>query len=151
MRFRVVRQVLGRVSPLFVILGWSASTAALALYAMFQGYLLPIAGGGNVGSFVIGPLPLPVLIFYLGNLGICVLAAVVIADTPKTLICFFPAYAGAWIITYLVLALPDILGCCLGVVELSAVSFTFGAFFPFLFVTELAGIFVGMGISGMLN
>lgn len=134
-----------------IILGWAASTAALALYAIFQGYLLPIAGGGTVTGFVIGPIPLPVLIFYFGNFGISILAAVVIADTPKTLICFFPGYVGAWMITYVVLALPDILGCCFGALELSAVPFTFGAFFPFLFITELVGTFVGMGVSGILG
>lgn len=148
---RIPRQISSGATSILVILGWATSSASLALYAMFQGYLLPIAGGGTVTSFGIGPIPIPVLIFYLGNFGLCILAAIVIADTTKSVLSFFPSYVGAWIITYAVLILPDVLGCCGGVLELSAVSFTLTAFFPYLFVTELAGTFLGMAISGMIQ
>jgi hypothetical protein len=135
-----------------VILGWATSIAALTLWAIFLGYLLPknVTGGGFL-SAVVNANALPIVIFFVGNIGICILAAVVISDTTRTILSFFPAYVGAWIITYIVLILPDLFGCCLGALELSAISFTLVAFFPYLFFVDLVGTLVGMGVSGMLQ
>lgn len=136
----------------FVILGWATSIAALTLATIFQGLLLPknINGGGLYNDVVNGN-PLGLLIFYLGNFGICVIAAMVIGDPGKALISFFPSFIGAAIVTYLVLALPDLLGLfpflTPGVLQESASVFALTAFFPVLLLVNLAGTVLGIGLS----
>jgi len=151
MRFRVPRVLRFLKHPL-VILGWATSIAALTLWAIFLGYLLPknVTGGGFL-SAVVNASPVPIVIFFLGSFGICALAAVVISDTTRTILSFFPSFVGAWIITYFVLILPDLLGCCQGVLERAAVSWTLVAFFPYVFFVDLLGTLVGMGVSGKMQ
>ena len=145
-------RILGILRLPLIILGWATSIAALTLWAIFLGYLLPknVTGGGFL-SAVVNASIVPITIFFLGSFGICAFAAVVISDTQRTILSFFPSFVGAWIITYFVLILPDLMGCCLGTLELSAVSFTLVAFFPYVFFVDLMGTLVGMGISGMMG
>jgi hypothetical protein len=145
-------RILGILRHPLIILGWATSIAALTLWAIFLGYLLPknVTGGGFL-SAVVNASIVPLATFFLGSFGICAFAAVVISDTNRTILSFFPSFVGAWIITYFVLILPDLLGCCFGALELSAVSFTLVAFFPYVFFVDLAGTLVGMGISGMIE
>jgi hypothetical protein len=136
------------ITPIFAVLGWTISTAALTLATIFLGYLLPRnINGGGLYSEVLNASPIPLWIFFIGNFAICVLAAVVISDFSKTLLSFFPSFIGAAIITYLVLALPDFLGCCGGALEEAALGFVFLAFFPLLLIVNLLGTLVGMMVS----
>jgi hypothetical protein len=146
--------VLRRAKPLLAVLGWAASTAALTLATIFQGYLLPKvygAGGGFLDE-VLNANPVWLWIFYLGNFGICILAALVISDLGTTVIGFFVSYGVAAGITYMVLSLPDFIGVFPfpGVLEGSAVTFTFGAFFPLLLLVNLVGTIVGAALSERL-
>jgi hypothetical protein len=139
-----------KIKTLLLVLGWATSTSALTLGTIFLGYLLPknISSGGGNYSQVINASPVPLIVFYLGSFAVCVLAAMVISDMSTTIVSFFFSYAGAAIITCIVLALPDSLGgCCGGVLEATAVTFTFGAFFPYLFFVNLAGIIVGTALA----
>ncbi len=137
-----------RLKPFFIMLGWATSTAALTLGTIFLGYLLPknINGGGLL-SEVINASAIPIWIFYVGNFAICILAALVISDLSTSLISFFVSYLGAGIITYVVLALPDLLGCCAGSLAESAIGFTLIAFFPFLFFVNLTGTLLGVWLN----
>src|ERR1700756_5459245 len=126
-----------------LVLGWATSIAAVTLFTIFQGQLLPkniITGGGQYAE-VVSPNPVWLWIFYLGNFAICLLAAMTIEDLAETLLSFFASFVGAAMITYLVLALHDILGIFPypGALEQAAVGFTFGAFFPFLFLVNFVG------------
>jgi hypothetical protein len=137
-----------RVTSILVTLGWGTSTAALTLGIIFIGYLLPRnINGGGLYSQVINASPIPLWLFYVGNFVICLVAALIISDFSTTIVSFFFSYLLAGIITYAVLALPDFLGCCGGVLVAAAVSFTFGAFFPYLLVVNLAGTIAGLALS----
>ena len=144
-----------RFKPFLAVLGWSASTAALAVATIFQGLLLPkvYGSGGGFLDEVVNQNPLGLWIFYLGNFGICVLAAIVISDLGTSIIGFFVSYMGAAVITYMVLALPDFLGVypIQGVLSGSAVTFAFTAFFPLLLLVNLVGTFVGVGLGERLS
>jgi hypothetical protein len=137
-----------KLKPLLVILGWSASMAALTLATIFQGLLLPkvIGSGGGLLPEVVNASPVWLWIFYLGNFGICVLAALIISDLGTAIVSFFPSYIGAIIITYLILALPDFLGLFPypGALEGSAVNFVFGAYFPLMLIINLTGTLAGV-------
>jgi hypothetical protein len=140
-----------RLRPILIIVGWAASMAALTLGTIFQGLLLPKvigAGGGLLGE-VVNASPLGLWIFYLGNFGVCILAAMVISDFGTAIVSFFPAFVGAAVITYIVLALPDFLGIYPfpGVLQESAGIFTLGAFFPLLLVVSLAGTIAGISLG----
>ena len=132
-------------TPVLSVLGWAISTAALTLATVFLGYLLPRnINGGGLYSEVLNASPIPLWIFFVGNFAICVLAAVVISDISKTLLSFFASFMSAAIITYLVLSLPDFLGCCGGALEEAALGFVLVAFFPGLLITNLLGTFFGI-------
>jgi hypothetical protein len=143
--------ILRPFGPAMIVLGWATATAALALFTIFQGQLLPkniITGGGQYAE-VLSPNPIWLWIFYSGNFAICVLAAMVIADMGETLVSFFASFLGAALITGLVLALPDLLGIFPypGALEQAAVIFTFGAFFPLLFLVDFAGAIAGAALA----
>ena len=144
MRLRLIREA----KSVLVILGWGTSTSGLAVSLIFSGYLLPKnINGGGLYSGVINASLLPVWIFYIGNFAICILAAIVIADASRTILSFFPSYLVAAAITYMVLSLPDFLGCCSGVLEGAAVSFTLTAFFPYLFLVDFVGTLAGVAVN----
>ncbi len=137
-----------------IVLGWATAVAAVTLFTIFQGQLLPrniITGGGQYAE-VISANPVWLLIFYLGNFAICLLAALVVRDLTETLLGFFSSFVLAAIITYLILALPDILGIFPypGALEQAAVIFTFGAFFPFLFFVNFVGSMAGLFLADRL-
>ncbi|HYU88571.1 MAG TPA: hypothetical protein VEL52_07785 [Candidatus Bathyarchaeia archaeon] len=137
-----------KFQPLLVTLGWAASTAALTIGMIFLGYLLPkdINGGGQYNE-VINANPLPLWIFYIANFAICILASFILSDISTTLVSFFGSYVGAATITYVVLALPDIAGCCRGTLEEASIGFVLVAFFPQLLVTELTGTLLGVALG----
>jgi hypothetical protein len=137
-----------------LVLGWATSIAAVTLFTIFQGQLLPkniITGGGQYAE-VISPNPVWLWIFYSGSFAICLLAAMTIEDLAETLLSFFASFVGAAMITYLVLALPDILGIFPypGALEQAAVGFTFGAFFPFPFFVNFVGTMAGLVLADRL-
>jgi hypothetical protein len=133
-----------------VVLGWSTSSAAFALATIFQGQLLPrnINGGGLYADVTNGD-PLVLLLFYGGSFAISILAALVISDVGVSLASFFSSYIGTGLITYFVLGLPDLFGVYdpLGVIQGSAVTFTFTALFPLLLFVSLAGTVAGMALA----
>lgn len=137
----------------FVILGWSTSSAAFALGTIFQGQLLPRnINGGGLYSDVLNANPLWLWIFYIGNFAVCVVASMVISDVGKSMISFFISYAGAALITYFVLALPDYVGVYdpTQVLQETATVFTFTAFFPVLLLVNLSGTVAGMALGERL-
>ncbi len=140
----------GRLRQLLVILGWGSSTASLTLATIFQGFLLPrnINGGGLLPE-VVNASPLPLVIFYGGNFAICILAAMVISDLSATLAAFPASFVLAWIISFLVLALPDFLGMLpvQGLLQESAIIFLFTAFFPYLLIVNSAGTIIGVAMA----
>lgn len=139
------RRVLIRFKPIFAVLGWSTSTAALTLSMIFNGQLLP----KGLGGFVVSPSPLLLGAFYLGSFAICVLATVVIGDLSEAIISFFVSYLGASIITVVVLALPNLLGIFpySDALQHAALIFTFDAFFPFVFLVNFAGTITGIYLA----
>lgn len=146
MNLRFVRGL----KPFLVVLGWAASTAALALATIFQGALLPknINGGALYGT-VVNASPLPIWFFYVGNFAVCIIATMVISDAGKALVSCFPSYVGGAIITYFVLVLPDFVGSYdpQQVLQESASIFTFTAFFPVLLIVNLGGTIAGIAVA----
>jgi hypothetical protein len=135
---------------IFVVLGWATTCAALTLFTIFNGQLLPRnINGGGLYSDVLSASPLGLWIFYVGNFAISVLAAMVISELGKSLISFLPSYLGAAMITFLVLAAPDFAGIYdpQQVIQESAVIFTFTAFFPLLLLVSFSGTIVGNAIG----
>jgi len=137
--------LLHRFKLIFVVLGWSTSTAAVTLLMIFNGQLLP----KGLGGFVVSPNPLLLGAFYLGCFAICVLATVIIGDLSEAIISFFVSYFGAAIITAVVLALPNLLGIFpySDALQHAAVIFTFDAFFPFVFLVNFAGSITGVYLA----
>lgn len=130
-----------------VVLGWATTVAALTLFTIFNGQLLPKnINGGGLYYEVVNASPIGLWIFYLGSFGTSLLCAMMISDAGKALICFLPSYIGAAIITFLVLALPDFVGVYdpSQVIQESAVVFTLGAFFPLLLLANFAGTIAGI-------
>jgi hypothetical protein len=140
-----------RLKPGLIVVGWATSMAAITVGTIFEGLLLPkvIGAGGGLLPEVINASPFGLWIFYLGNFMVCVVAAMVISDLGSVIVSFFPAFLGAALITYLVLALPDLLGIFPfpGLLQESAIIFTFGAFFPVLLIVALAGTLLGVGLA----
>lgn len=144
---------LRRLEPAAIVLGWATAIAALTLFTIFHAQLLPRnINGGGLYAEVVSPNPLWLLIFYLGNFAICVLAALVISDIAKALVSFFASFIGAALITGFVLSLPDLLGIFPypGALQQAAVIFTFGAFFPLLFLVNFAGAISGSFLAERL-
>jgi len=139
----------GRLKLLLTVLGWATSSAALTLAMIFLGYLLPknINGGGGLYGSVINASQIPLWIYYVANFSLCVLATVMISDMSRSLLSFFASYFVAAVITVTILSLPDYFGCCGGALQGAAVSWTFVALFPYLFLIELAGTFTGIGLA----
>jgi hypothetical protein len=142
--------ILYRFKPLLVVLGWAASLAALTLGNIFQGLLLPNAFELQPQQF--GADPLGFWIFYIGSFGICVLAAMVIADVGQSLVSVFLVYGLTAFITFAVLALPDFSGIVQppGILQQSSLLFTFNALFPLPLFVDLVGTIVGSGLGERL-
>lgn len=146
-------RIFNRAQIPLVVAGWATITAALTLFTIFNGQLLPRnINGGGLYTEVLNASPLGLWAFYLGCFGISLLCAMILADASKALICFLPAYVGAAMITFLVLALPDFIGVYdpLQVLQESAVVFTFGAFFPLLLLVNFSGTILGIALGERL-
>jgi hypothetical protein len=139
--------ILHRFKPLLVVLGWATSLATLTLGVMFQGLLLPNASELSPESY--GASSLWLWVFYLGSFGICILAAMLIADLGQSVVSVFFVYGLTGLITFAVLALPDFLGIFQppGFLQQLAVTSTFNALFPFplflYFIGTIAGNVLG--------
>ncbi len=143
-----------KLRPALIILGWGTSTASAVLAAIFQGLLLPqFAGGGDLLPEVLNRGPWALILFYLGILGISILASLTLADFGKGLLAFFASYALAATLTFLVLSLPAYVGAFQfpDVLVFAAVNFTFGAFFPILLFVGFAGTILGTALSERLG
>ncbi len=92
-----------------------------------------------------GASSLGLWVFYLGCLGTCVLAALVLEEASTALAAFFPSHLIGALITYVVLIVPGLAGTypLPSVLEESAMIFTFTAFFPVLLFAGLAGTLLG--------
>jgi hypothetical protein len=140
--------MLNRFKLVFVMVGWSTSIAAITLFMIFNGQLLP----RGLGGFIVAPSPFLLAAFYLGSFAICVLASLVIEDISKGIISFFVAYFGAALLTALVLALPNLLGIFpySDSLQHAAVIFTFDAFFPIPLLVNFAGVITGLYLAERL-
>jgi len=141
--------LLRRFKLVFVVLSWATSLAAVTLFMIFNGQLLP----RGLGGLIVNPSPLWLGTFYMGNFAICALASMVIEDIPKALVSFFASYLGAALITAMVLALPDLLGVfsLSGALQQAAVIFTFDAFFPIPLLVNFAGLITGLYLAERLS
>jgi len=143
-------QLLGKLKPLLVVLGWGTSTAGLMVGGIFLGTLLPqFQGGGDLLPEIISRGPWLRIILYLGVLGISILASLVMADFSKSVLAFFVSYALAAIITFVVLALPAFVGAFPppDLLVPAAINFTFGAFFPIVLFIQLLGTIIGATLA----
>ncbi len=142
--------LLYRLKPLLVIVGWAASLAALTLGAMFQGLLLPNAS--ELLPELYGTSSLWLWVFYLGSFGVCILAAMLIADFGQSVVSVFFAYGLTALITFVVLALPDFAGIVQpsGSLQQSSVTFTFNALFPLPLFVDLVGAIAGSALGERL-
>lgn len=150
MKLRIFRSL----RPVLVILGWATSSATLTLATIFQGQLIPKdINGGGLYSAVLNASPSVLWVFYLGNFGISLLAAMIIGETGASFISVFASILSAAGLTFLVLALPDLLGVVYDpqqTIQQSAVTFTFVAFFPLLLLVNLMGTVVGVALGDRL-
>src|SRR5882672_3479597 len=139
--------ILHRFNNLLVVAGWGTTLAALTLGTIFQGLLLPNPSELLPESY--GANPLWLWVFYLGSFGTCVLAAMLIADFGQSIVSVFFAFGLNVFITFVVLALPDFSGIVQppGILQESAVLFTFNALFPFPLFVALFGTIVGSGLG----
>lgn len=134
-----------------IVLGWSVSLSALTLGTIFQGYLLPTTGGGLLPE-IYGASPLGLWIFYLGSLGVSVVAAMAINDTGPAIVGFFAAYGLTAFFTFLVLAMPELLGIIQtnGVLQEAAILHSFSALFPLALIVNLVGTLLGIALGERL-
>lgn len=132
-----------RFKPVLVVLGWATSMAAIALAAIFQGLLIPSSRGlrAEIG------LPLGVIAFYIGILAICIIASMTLADLVTSVLCFFPSYLGAIVLTFLVLSSPDYLGGAPFELQGPAVEFAAVAFFPIALLVGFFATAIGAALA----
>src|SRR5215831_9619352 len=102
-------RVISRLAPSLIVLGWASCIAALTLFTIFQGLLLPKnINGGGLYTEVVSPNPIWFVIFYLGNFLVCAFSAIVISDyvndIGRTMVSFFAAFGVAALITDTILA-----------------------------------------------
>lgn len=134
-----------------IIIGWGTVLATLTLGAIFQGFLLPTVGGGLLPE-VYNAGPMILLIYYLGCFGVSALAAMVIYDAGRAIIGFFASYMLSGLLTFLVLALPELIGIVQtdGILEQAAVLHTFQAVFPIALIVDLVGTISGIALGERL-
>ena len=146
--------VFNKVKPLLVVLGWGTTIASFVLGAIFQGLLIPqYEGGGDLQPEIIGKGPWGLLIFYIAIFGVSVIASLVMADFARGLGGFFASYVIAAGLTYFIIALPGYVGAFKfpDVLATLAINWTFGAFFPLLFLVGFAATIVGSGLAEHLG
>ena len=132
------------------MLGWGTTIASFVVGAMFQGLLIPqYEGGGDLQPEIIGRGPGELIIFYILIFALSVLASLVLADFARGLGSFFASYVLAAGLTYFVIALPGYVGAfpLPDVLVTLAVSWTFAAFFPILFLVGFAATIVGSALA----
>ncbi len=140
-----------RLKPALVTLGWGTSLAAITLWAVFQGLLLPRVQGGLLPE-VLESQTWRLAAYYAAIFGVSVLAAIILSDFGKALASFFASYGLGAVITYWVLALPGFTspGTDVAFRELlvrAAIDFTFRAFFPFPLFLELMATTLGVALA----
>jgi len=128
-------------TPGLVVLGWGVSIASLALTAITQGILVPHAFEyvleSNIGA-------LEVALYYAGIFGTSFLAGLVLARVAAALLAFFVSYVVGWLLAYLALSLPGLLGIVPeGVAEETAIILTATALFPFALLVGMLGSLIG--------
>jgi len=139
---------LKRTRPVLIIAGWGLLMSGAVLSAIFQGFLLPSTYyGGSSGT-----LPLGVWFPYLEVLGASILAGIVMGDAGKTILSFFASYGLAAVVTYLVLAMPGIIGAfpVADLLTRQAAVITFTALFPIPLLVGFLGSVVGSALSERL-
>ena len=144
--------VLGRIKPLLVILGWGTSLASVTLWAIFSGLLLPRVHGGLLPT-VQSLGPWGPAFYYLGFLGICILASIVLVNPATALVSYVLSYGLAGILIYVALALPAFLGIYqpTEILVRASINFTFTALFPFSLLAGFVGTVVGMFLAEYLS
>lgn len=112
---------------------------------------MPTTGGGLLPE-VYGANPFGLWIFYLGSLGISAVSAMAIYDAGPAIVGFFAAYGVSAFLTFLVLALPEILGIVQtnGVLQQVAILHTFSAIFPLALIVDLVGALIGVAVGERL-
>ena len=136
---KIIGSKLRPFKPGVVALGWGVSIASLAFTAITQGVLIPHAFE-SVPQSIIGL----VVLYFVAVFGVSVLAGLVLADIGQALLGFFASYAVGWLLTYLALALPGLVGIIPeAIAEQSALALTATALFPFALLAGLVGALLG--------
>ncbi len=135
------------VRPFLVCLGWGTNMAAITLWMIFQGFLLPfipLVGVRPVGyQSEIWWLALYYSILVL----ISILPPMVIRDVGKSIIGFMLAYVIGGVIIYEVISLPSVNPGFRQLLISGAVSWTFTAIFPIPLFAGLLATIVGAGLG----
>ncbi len=123
---------IGRKGSALVILGWGVTLASLAVTAIVYGIVIPRAAEKP-------NMPIQgVALYYAGMFVVSLLAGMILASVPRSLIGAFVSQTIAASLTYIALILPGLTGILdQTTVENLAVDFVFTAFFPL-------GMFLGL-------
>lgn len=149
-----LRLGLARMLKTFLVaLGWGMTLAAITLWAVFQGLLLPKS------DIVFAPISPPslwytesylVALYYAMLFAASILAGLYVGDMGRAIIAFFGSYLIGAIIIYEVLSFPGLLSTDIGFRESLAkfsVNWTFVVLFPFPLAVGLIGGIIGAGLQ----
>jgi hypothetical protein len=140
-----IAKTLKRARTGFVILGWGTCIASLATTAIFQAIAVPRGGPYSFGNSTI---VLGTVLYYVSIFAVSFLAGFVLESLGKALIGFFASYTIGIILTFLVLYLPALGGLLFEpVAEITGITFTFTALFPFPLLSGLVGGLLGAAAS----
>jgi hypothetical protein len=128
-----------------VILGWGTCIASLATTAIFQAIAVPRGGYYGFGSSII---VLGTVLYYASMFLVSFLAGFILENVGKALIGFFTSYMIGIILTFLALYLPALGGLLFEpLAEITGITFTFTALFPFPLLAGLVGGLLGAAAS----
>ncbi|OLD13346.1 MAG: hypothetical protein AUI93_01240 [Crenarchaeota archaeon 13_1_40CM_3_52_10] len=129
---------IGRKGSALVILGWGVTLASLAVTAIVYGIVIPRAAEKP-------NMPIQgVALYYAGMFVVSLLAGMILASVPRSLIGAFVSQTIAASLTYIALILPGLTGILdQTTVENLAVDFVFTAFFPLGMFLGLFGGLIG--------
>src|SRR5712691_283827 len=144
-RIKVLGRIIHRARPGLVILAWGVSISSFALAAILQGLLVP---SRYYGAYTGAPVPLGIILFYIGIIGVSILASIVLDDAATAVLGLFASYVLAIMLTYLALSLPTLEGAYPpAALTQAAIVFTFTALFPFPILALILGTLVGVALS----
>ncbi len=136
-RIKSIASTLNKARPGLVVLGWGISLASLATTAIFQALVVPQGSPTDV-------MTLGRVLYYAGIFAVSFLAGFVLEDVGRALVGFFASYGIGILLTYLALYLPALGGLLSErLAEVTGITLTFIALFPFALLVGLIGGLLG--------